>query len=310
MPTAHKQPGIAIVGFPRSGTTLLRRLLDAHPQIDAPGETYLLSSCARFLETRRVVDGVQVGALSGVSMLGVEEQEILGRLRRLVTEIRGARAAMIGKRRWVEKTAIDAFHLDAIAKVFGDELQFVAMIRHGADVCMSTQEWCAQAESYPRELHRYVQQYLQPLVAFAHAWVDSIASLERFRERRGDAVHLVRYEELVTEPTSVLRELFEFLGESWDDEIVARGLDPQKIDGFGDWKAYERVSIDANSVGRWRTLSQGTLRQLGEILNPTLERLGYEPLNTSGSDDPAETLRRYQLGLLARSAMAAKKRDE
>ena len=60
-----QRPGVAIVGFPRSGTTLLRRLLNAHPDLDAPGESYLLSACARFVHGDRVIDGVEAGGAAG-----------------------------------------------------------------------------------------------------------------------------------------------------------------------------------------------------------------------------------------------------
>jgi len=61
MPTKAKYDGIIVIGCPRSGTTLLRRLLDAHPNIAAPGETYLFTACARFLRSERAVDGMDVG---------------------------------------------------------------------------------------------------------------------------------------------------------------------------------------------------------------------------------------------------------
>ncbi|MCA9663328.1 MAG: sulfotransferase, partial [Myxococcales bacterium] len=38
--SAGRSPGIIVLGAPRSGTTLLRRLLDAHPNIACPPETY------------------------------------------------------------------------------------------------------------------------------------------------------------------------------------------------------------------------------------------------------------------------------
>ena len=55
--------GIIILGCPRSGTTLLRRLFDAHPNIAAPGESYLLTAAARFLTGETMVDGMDDGLL-------------------------------------------------------------------------------------------------------------------------------------------------------------------------------------------------------------------------------------------------------
>ncbi|MFO0949283.1 MAG: sulfotransferase [Planctomycetota bacterium] len=296
------EPGIAILGFPRSGTTLLRRLLDAHSAIDAPGETYLLSSCARFLEHQRVVDGVDAGVLSGVSLLGMDSQKVLEQLRRMVQELRGEHARNVGKSRWVEKTAIDAFHVDGIRRVFSDSLRYVLVVRHALDVCVSTQEWCTRLESYPDELHQYIVRNPQPLVAFAHAWVDVMQSLGKLRQELADRVFVVRYESLVAEPEVVLRGLLDFLDESWEEGMLERALADRKMDGFGDWKVHARGSVDDQSIGRWRRLSQGSLRQLAPIVNPQLEEWEYDPVPTRGVDDPEEALRRYELGILLHAA--------
>ena len=44
------EKGVIILGCPRSGTTLLRRLLDSHPDLSCPGETFLFRGAARFLK--------------------------------------------------------------------------------------------------------------------------------------------------------------------------------------------------------------------------------------------------------------------
>ena len=58
------RPGIVVLGTPRSGTTLLRRLLDAHPNIACPPETYVLSGAARFLHEETFAQGLKIGTLS------------------------------------------------------------------------------------------------------------------------------------------------------------------------------------------------------------------------------------------------------
>jgi hypothetical protein len=56
-----RHEGILLLGSPRSGTTLLRRLVDAHPNIACPGETNVFSSCGRFLRSERIAEGVRIG---------------------------------------------------------------------------------------------------------------------------------------------------------------------------------------------------------------------------------------------------------
>ena len=50
---------VVLLGFPRSGTTLLSRLLDAHPEISCPPETHLLSAASRFLSEQTEVEKSQ-----------------------------------------------------------------------------------------------------------------------------------------------------------------------------------------------------------------------------------------------------------
>ena len=67
---------IIIIGCPRSGTTLLRRLIGAHPRLDCPGESFLLRAAVRFLRGERVAEGIDYGPLGGLLPLGFEPEEV------------------------------------------------------------------------------------------------------------------------------------------------------------------------------------------------------------------------------------------
>ena len=70
-------PGIVVLGAPRTGTTLLRRLLDGHPDICCPGETFLLTSAARFLRPDYVSEGIEYGVLGGLAAAGLPREQAL-----------------------------------------------------------------------------------------------------------------------------------------------------------------------------------------------------------------------------------------
>ncbi len=296
-----QKPGIVIVGAPRSGTTLLRRLLDAHPNIASPPETYLLSAAARFLHDDRFAAGLQIGVLSGLAFAGFGEDEVLDRLRRFVFSFLDEHAERSQKPRWAEKTAFDAFHLGPIRRLCEGHVRFVCIHRHGLDATASLADLVDKTGGYVDELHPYLRRHPEPLVALAHAWVDAASAVADLAEHDAGAVSLA-YEDLVARPDEVLADLLTALDEPADDDTVAglvqRALGEEGKLGFGDWKTYARAKIDASSVGRWTSLQPPVQARLAEICNPTLARLGYDTVEPmAGDEDPATARRRYEFGL-------------
>src|SRR5262249_42673199 len=104
--------GIIVMGAPRSGTTLLRRILDAHPDIACPGETNLLAACARFLHSETIAEGVDIGVLAGLEFAGFAEDAVLEALREFAFGFHREYAKRQGKPRWACKTAFDVFYWD------------------------------------------------------------------------------------------------------------------------------------------------------------------------------------------------------
>jgi protein-tyrosine sulfotransferase len=294
---AAPREGLIVLGAPRSGTTLLRRLLDAHPSIACPGETHLFRACARFLEEERTGAGVDVGVLTGLGHAGFAAEDVVGRLRELAFGLHREHARRAGKRRWAEKTAFDVFHLPAIERLCGANVHYVCLVRHGLDVALSVKDLCDRSGSYLLEIHEWIRRYPRPLEAFTHLWREATEELVRFAERRAEDAILVRYEDLVLDPEAQLLRILQFVGEPWEEGLVAKALTSREGGGLGDWKTYQRGRVDAESVGRWKTLPAPTLRIVAPIANPLLRQLGYEEVAVPPEEDADEARRRYELGL-------------
>lgn len=301
MPGTPDKPGIVVLGSPRSGTTLLRRILDAHPNIACPPETYLLSAAARFLHRDQFAAGLRIGVVDGLSFAGFDEPEVLDRLRAMTFGFLRDYAARAGKPRWAEKTAFDAFHLPAIRRLCEGHVKFVCIHRHGLDVAMSLGDLVDKTGGYVEELHTYVRRYPEPLEAMLRAWIDTataVADLVQDLGQSSEQAISVAYEDLSADPEAQMRRVFEFLDEPWDDELIARALAGTGQVGFGDWKTYARGTVDRSSVDRWKSLPGPVLAKLAPICNPLLERLGYDRIELDEEDDAEAARRRYEFGLL------------
>jgi hypothetical protein len=288
--TAFKAEGIIILGAPRSGTTLLRRLIDAHPNIACPGETNVFRACGRFLRSERIAEGVRMGVIDGLGYAGFAAEDVLSRLRQLAFSFHRDYAKKHGKARWADKSALDAFYVDAIEQLCGDEVHL--------DVAVSLQDLCEKNGGYLSELHEYVARYPMTLEAFAHVWVDLAQAVKGLVERHPKNAVLVKYEELTTDTDATMARIMESVGEHWDPALVDDAMEKRRALGLGDWKTYGRKSVDPSSVGRWRKLSRDTISRLGAICNPTLLQCGYDAVEVEAERGDEEVRRRLEIGLL------------
>ena len=300
--TTNPLDGIIVLGVPRSGTTLLRRILDAHPNIACPGETHLLNAVARFLHSDDLIEGAQMGVLDGLSFAGFPEEEVLDQLREFVFSFQRTHARRQGKARWAEKTALDTFYLKEIEQVFSEHAYFICVFRHGLDVACSNLELAEKNGGYIDEFHDYIKQDKRPLIALCQAWVDLTTKLMEFADRHSENTTVYRYEDLVQAPEETMREVIEFVGETWDPEILQHAMSSGKNVGFGDWKTYAKKKIEQSSVNRWSSLSPAMVSCAGNVINPTLIQLGYDPLPIEEDRDSEEARRRYELGLLSQAS--------
>ncbi len=296
-----------VLGFPRSGTTLLRRLLDAHPAISCPPETGLVSACGRFLQTSPTVDGLSVGVIPGLAFSGVAEDDVLNHLRTMMFDIHARIAG--DKPVWVEKSGFDIFYLDAIERLFASHCKFICLIRHPLDVIASVKDLCDGMDQILPELHRYVRQHASVFDAFAEAWLDCTVALDAFRQRHAERCFFYRYEDMVQDPRAVLTKLLDFMGvEDHAEALLTAAFKAETKVGLGDWRTYETRGVTADSLERWRTkLPASTVSRVVPVLSETMLAHGYELPKTKSVPDLKKAVRHFQFSkqLLQRSQDSA-----
>ncbi len=232
----------------RSGSTLLRVLLDSHSDIHAPHELHLrdLAVGIRSPYAERALEGVGLGA---------HQLEHLLWDRLLHREL-----AASGKRLLVNKTPSDVFIADRIAKCWPDA-RFIFLLRHPAAIARSRQQ--ARPQDDGERNAAMVVRYGEALEAAR-------------RTHSGITVH---YEELVSDPRATLEPLCNFLGVRWEPQMLEYGRfqhGPYRP-GLGDWK-------DKIRSGRIQAHAPPPEpEQVAPALRPLCEAWGY-PLE---DEDPA-----------------------
>jgi len=300
----NDNPPIVIIGCPRSGTTLLRRLIGAHPRIDCVGETFLLRAAARFLSGEPVAEGLDYGPLGGLGAMGFTADEVKQRLCDFILGFHAEIAARSGKPRSAIKTAVDGFYLPQIFDLMRDRARFVCLVRHGGDVAVSLSEFTEKMEGPIEELMPFIARHRRLMPSYAAAWAKVTTDMLDLAETNAEEVFALRYEDLVEQPEAVLGELFAFLGESCEPgALLDTAFQPQEVIGLGDYKTFASRKLESGSIGRWRDLPPRVQTELAAVANAILERAGYEPIPAEAGE--LDAMRLHELAMMYRGTREA-----
>lgn len=276
-----KPPPAFIFSCERSGSTLLRYVLDTHPEICSPGQLYLGQLC-RSLETTAYYS---VGQVVEVADERERERLVAEEVRRIVEDLMGRYAEAKSKRMWCDKTTANLEHLPILSRVFPDA-RCVCLYRNCMDVMYSSIE-CSRLGFMP-EFVPYVRKSPDNLVAaMAESWVEKTEKLLSFeRENRGRCFR-VKYESLVLKPSETLRPMFEFLGVVWDEGLLDAVFTTPHDPGSGDRKILFRRKIEHSSIGQGSALSREDVPPaLLARVNELLLELDYPPVGPDWGRTP------------------------
>jgi Sulfotransferase family len=186
---------IFIVGCPRSGTSILRVILDSHPRISSGREEATLYWLER-LDTEP--------AVSRRAAYGLTEEVWHELVRQFIGEQQMTYAQSQHKTRWALKFPELALTIPWIDKVY-PKSQIIHIVRDPRDVIASSHRQFGKDRS----------------IRYGERWVRYIEYAERDGHDLGSArFKTIRYEDLVTTPEPVLRELLGWLGEDWNDDVL------------------------------------------------------------------------------------------
>lgn len=274
---ANVQP-FFVLGAQRSGTTMLRLMLNNHPRLAIPHETVFITQFFHKLQhygdltkadnRRALLDHVAAHPLVLRGKLIPDKAAVLAKephsYASLIDAIMTSYAESRAKLRWGDKTPYYTPDIDILNGIF-PRAKFIHMLRDGRDVALSQRkiDWCS-SNSF-----RLAQDWMWK-ITICHK-VGRVLGPERYLE--------LRYEDLVRDPEFSLRRACEFLGEDFDGRMLQYHETAQDVVPAESLK-WHRNSVqppDTSKVFAWKTALPESDRVIfEEIAGDTLEYFGYE----------------------------------
>ena len=271
---AEPSPPLIVLGVRRSGTTLLRVMLDRSRALAIPDESYFVPQLAR--RHRGVVDAAaftdDLRRLTTLAEWGLPPDSVAARLRpgmttgEAIAAVFEAYAAARGKPRWGDKTPLYMQYLPLLEALFPKAL-YVHLIRDGRDAALSflavpegimTAGW-----GHPRDV-----------AGFACQWATELRGAQDLGRRAGGRYLEVRYEALVAAPDKELQRACGFAGLEYDDAMLGYVGATESAR-----KAHQQRLNEPPRVGvrDWRTEMPRADREAFEtVAGDLLHELGYE----------------------------------
>lgn len=284
MNTTVENPFVFIVGCPRSGTTLLQRLVDAHPRIAIIHEMYWLLSWYRQrigLTQERTVTPELVSRLveypKFAKRVKIGQTELEGLLKdggnisyaRFMTGVFDLYGKARGKMLVGDKTPKHILDIPALHELW-PSARFVHLLRDGRDVFLSVANW----ERADRIAARFPTWAQDPVGTTALWWELHVRlGRETGRSLPPQLYYELRYETLVADPAAECGKLCAFLGVPYDDAMLRfhegrtkakPGLDAKEAwrpitTGLRDW----RSQLSAEQTEKFEAVAGDLLTELG-----------------------------------------------
>jgi protein-tyrosine sulfotransferase len=275
----------------RSGSTLLRFLLDAHPDLACPPETRLPWLCTQLASAWSVIEDAPMP--SGKAGPAPVPEPVIHGLRQSLTPMMTSYLARRRKKRYCDKSLGGAQHAGLLRQVWPGA-KFICLYRHPMDVIGSG------IEASPWGLGSYgFESYVAAspgniVAALARYWADYTGAILAAEAELGEDCLPVRYEDLVADPEEQAERLFEFVGVAPVPGITEQCFTAERQRfGPGDYKIWNTTGVSGSSVGRgWQVPTRLIPAELLAVVNDAAEQLGYVQLDeTWGIGSPPADLR-------------------
>jgi len=238
------EPPVFLLGLPRSGTTLLDRMLGAHPALQVLEEPDALAAAEQALARGQAAPGPVA----------------------VYRDFIERHAAPAAQGRWLDKNPLNTPRVATIARLF-PTAPVIWILRHPYDAALS----CYMQDFTP---NRATACFLD-LETSARVCAQYLRIMRAFERARPGQVVRVRYEDLVRDYRAEVERVLAALGLAWHDDIAGYG-ERAAASGLINSASYQQVTaaLHTGAIERWRRY-RGWLSVFDDSLGPEAEALGY-----------------------------------
>ena len=255
-----------IVSAERSGSTLLRYVLDTQDDIGSPGEIGLGELCSSLM---RVLSRLRLRPPSPDLLTTGSDDAIYCEIRQLVSSMMSSYLQRVHKRIWCDKTPFNLQFISIINSVF-PTARYICLYRSCLDYAAS----CLEASRFglTSGLQPYAFRFPENFVrAMVESWAEKTEAILAVEKEWPARSFRIRYEDFVCNAESELGRLCEFLNLPWTPEILSKAFMVSHYAGGGDYKIFSEQAIHQRSVGAGKNLPvqaipPGTIHRINQLL--------------------------------------------
>lgn len=280
--TRLRNPYVFAVGCPRSGTTLLQRMLDHHPRLGVANDTHFIPHAiddrSGLVDPPLTPEHVErVRMYRRFPRLGVSDEAVGAAARdaltygQFVSALYNAWGRERGKPLAGEKTPDYVRYLPLLHGLF-PFVRTVHIIRDGRDVALSALEWATETKG-PGKLALWKE---EPVAVCALWWRRNVAAGRRDGARLGPSRYReARYERLVADPEAELRGIAAFLDLPYAADMAAYHVGKTRSQpGLSAKSAWLPPTLGLRD---WRaTMAERDVELFEALAGDLLSSLGYE----------------------------------
>jgi tetratricopeptide (TPR) repeat protein len=230
---------IFVLGMPRSGTTLVERILSSHSDVQSAGELQDFGLCVKKLTQTPSPHVLDIETLSQAYLLNYEK---LGS-----NYLQSTRVITGGSKHFIDKLPFNFYYIDLITKALPNA-KIICLLRDPMDTCIGN--------------YRQLFSINNPYYSYSLNLLDTAKFYSRFYKliEHFQALHsnikLIKYEELVTNSEEQIKSLVKFCNLEWQSACIDFHLNDAPVSTAS--KVQVRQPLNNKAIGRWRAFKPYT----------------------------------------------------